>query len=404
MIPVALGLLSREGQVLPLQLQGEEGISQDRVLVLDQAEQSFTFVNVASEPVPSLLRGFSAPVLLDDGLTDADLLVLLQHDSDAFNRWEAGQRLALNRILAAVRSGTPLTLDAAYLDAMRAVLNHAGLDAAFKELALTLPGESYIAEQLDVVDPQAIHAAVEAAQVQIAAALRADWVAAFEANQVAGAYTPDPVSSGKRALANLALAMLVLDAKTSADTVWPGRAFQRFKDGGNMTDRLGALTALVNGHADLAEPALARFHQLFKGEALVIDKWFALQGRAAEQDGKTFAKVKSLLKHPDFTLKNPNRARSLIFSLCLFNPAAFHRADAAGYVLWAEQVLAIDAINPQLASRLARVMDRWASLAQPYRSAALEAIRRVAARPELSSDTREIIERALASENKEITA
>ncbi|CAN5134254.1 aminopeptidase N [soil metagenome] len=399
-IPVAMGLLSHEGQILPLQLQGEEAVTQDRVLVLDQAEQVFTFVNVASEPVPSLLRGFSAPVLLDDGLTDADLLVLLQHDTDAFNRWEAGQRLALNRILAAVRNGTPLTLDAAYLDAMRAVLNHARLDAAFKELALTLPGESYIAEQLDVVDPQAIHAAVEAAQVQIAAALRADWVAAFDANQVAGGYTPDPVSSGKRALANLALAMLVLDAKTSGDSVWPGRAFQRFKDAGNMTDRLGALSALVNGHADLADPALARFHALFKDEALVIDKWFALQGRAAEQGGKTFAKVKALLKHPDFTLKNPNRARSLIFSLCLFNPAAFHRSDAAGYVFWAEQVLAIDAINPQIASRLARVMDRWTSLAEPYRSAALEAIRRVAARPELSSDTREIIERALACEPK----
>ena len=395
-IPVALGLLSREGQVLALQLQGDEAISQDRVLVLDQAEQAFTFVNVTSAPVPSLLRGLSAPVLLDDGLTDADLLVLLQHDGDAFNRWEAGQRLALNRILAAVRAGTPLTLDAAYLDAMRAVLNHAGLDAAFKELALTLPGESYIAEQLDVVDPQAIHAAVDAAQVQIAAVLRADWVAAFDANQVAGGYTPDPVSSGKRALANLALAMLVLDAKTTRDTVWPGRAYQRFKEAGNMTERLGALSALVNAQSDLAEPALARFHALFKDEALVIDKWFALQGRAVEQGGKTFAKVRQLLKHPDFSLKNPNRARSLIFSLCLFNPAAFHRADAAGYVFWAEQVLAIDATNPQLASRLARVMDRWSALAEPYRSAALEAIRRVAARPELSSDVREIIERALS--------
>jgi len=399
-IPVALGLIGRDGQVLPLQLQGEDSVAQDCVLVLDQAEQAFTFINVASEPVPSLLRGFSAPVLLDDGLTDADLLVLLQHDGDAFNRWEAGQRLALNRILAAVRAGGPLTLDDAFLDAMRAVLHHAGLDAAFKELALTLPGESYIAEQLDVVDPQAIHAAVEAAQVQIAAALRDDWVAAFEANQIAGGYTPDPVSAGKRALANLALSMLVLDGRASGDTVWPGRAFQRFKDAGNMTDRLGALSALVNGHAELAEPALARFHAMFKHEALVIDKWFALQGRAAEQGGKTFAKVKALLKHPDFTLKNPNRARSLIFSLCMLNPAAFHRSDAAGYVFWAEQVLAIDAINPQIASRLARVMDRWAALAEPYRGAALEAIRRVAARPELSSDTREIIERALASEPK----
>ncbi|RQO63612.1 aminopeptidase N [Paucibacter sp. KBW04] len=396
-IPVALGLLSQEGQVLPLQLQGSAEVSNEQVLVLEEAQQSFAFVNLTSEPVPSLLRGFSAPVVLDDGLSDAQLLVLLQHDVDAFNRWEAGQRLALNRILAAVRSGQALQLDAAYLDAVRAVLRHPLLDSAFKEIALTLPGEAYIAEQLEVVDPQAIHAAVEAAQVQLAAALREDWITAFEANQIQGGYTPDPVSSGKRALANLALSMLVLDAQSTGDTVWPGRAYQRFKDAGNMTERLGALSALVGAHAELAEPALARFHELFKDDALVIDKWFALQGRTPEKDGRTFARVRQLLQHPDFTLKNPNRARSLIFSLCMFNPAAFHRADAAGYVFWAEQVLALDAINPQVAGRLARVMDRWNTLAEPYRSAALLAIRRVAAKAELSGDVREIITRALAS-------
>ena len=401
-IPVAMGLLNGEGQALPLQLQGEaEAAGADRVLVLDQAEQSFVFINVGikdgTAPVPSLLRGFSAPVVLDDGLSDAELLVLLKHDSDAFNRWEAGQRLALNRILAALRSGTALQLDEAYLDAMRAVLRHPQLDSAFKELALTLPAESYIAEQLDLVDPQAIHAVVDAAQKQLAQALREDWIAAFEANQVKGGYTPDPVSSGKRSLANLALSMLVMDAPRAGDTVWPGRAYQRFKDAGNMTDRLGALSALVNNHADLAEAALERFYELFKQDALVVDKWFALQGRTPEQDGKSFARVKALTQHPDFTLKNPNRARSLIFSLCMFNPAAFHRADAAGYVFWAEQVLALDAINPQVASRLARVMDRWTTLAEPYRSAALEAIRRVAAKSELSNDVREVISRALAS-------
>ncbi|WIV99403.1 aminopeptidase N [Kinneretia aquatilis] len=398
-IPVALGLLSAEGQALPLQLQGEDqAAGLERVIVLDEAEQSFVFTHVTSQPVPSLLRGFSAPVILDDGLSDADLLVLLQHDADAFNRWEASQRLALNRILAAVRSGSALQLDSAFIEAMRAVLRHPELDAAFKDLALTLPGEGYIAEQLEVVDPQAIHAAVEAARSQLAQALREDWIEAFEANQIQGGYTPDPVSSGKRALANLALSMLVLDAARSGDTVWPGRAYQRFKDAGNMTERLGALSALVNAHAELAEPALARFHELFKDDALVIDKWFALQGRTPELDGKSFARVKQLTQHPDFTLKNPNRARSLISSLCMFNPAAFHRADAAGYVFWAEQVLALDAINPQIASRLARAMDRWTTLAQPYRSAALEAIRRVAAKPDLSSDVREVIDRALESD------
>ncbi|MBB2484392.1 aminopeptidase N [Mitsuaria sp. WAJ17] len=397
-IPVTMGLLSREGQVLPLQLQGEAApVGTERVLVLDEAEQHFVFTGVGSEPVPSLLRGLSAPVILDDGLSDAELLVLLQHDADAFNRWEASQRLALNRILQAVRTGEALVLDSAYLDAMRAVLRDPQLDAAFKELALTLPGEGYVAEQLEVVDPQEIHDAVEAAHMQLAAELADDWAAAYEANQVKAGYEPSPVQSGQRALANLALAMLVLNATRNGDSVWPGRAYQRFKDATNMTERLGALAALVNAHAELAEPALQRFHALFKHEALVVDKWFALQARAAEHGGKTFARVKQLLQHPDFTLKNPNRARSLLASLCMFNPAAFHRADAAGYVLWAEQVQLLDGINPQLAGRVARAMDRWTVLAEPYRSAAREAIARVAAKPELSNDVREIVERALAS-------
>ncbi|PZP34398.1 MAG: aminopeptidase N [Roseateles depolymerans] len=392
-IPVALGLLSRAGQALALDASG----ATEQVVVLDQAEQRFVFQGITAEPVPSLLRGFSAPVVLDDGLSDADLLVLLQHDSDAFNRWEASQRLALNLMLRALRSGEALTLGDDYIAAMRALLTHPTLDAAFKELALTLPTESYLAEQLDVVDPQAVHAVWMAAQRQLASALRADWAAAFEANQIQGGYKADPVSSGKRALANLALSMLVLDAQASGDTVWPGKAYQRFKDASNMTDRLGALAALVAAGAELATPALERFHALFKDDPLVIDKWFALQAQAPEQDGRVFARVKALTKHADFTLKNPNRARSLLASLCMLNPAAFHRADAGGYVFWAEQVIAIDAINPQLASRIARAMDRWAQLAEPYRSAAREAVARVAAKPDLSPDVREIVERALAS-------
>ncbi|MGE0674944.1 MAG: aminopeptidase N C-terminal domain-containing protein, partial [Methylibium sp.] len=210
---------------------------------------------------------------------------------------------------------------------------------------------------------------------------------------------PDAHSAGQRALANLALAMLVLDATTSGDTVWPGRAYQRFKDAGNMTDRFGALSALVNAHAELAVPALERFHALFKGEALVIDKWFALQAGASEpvgeHAGRVFTRAKALLQHADFSLRNPNRARSVLAALFLNNPAAFHRRDAAGYVFWAERVCEVDAINPQLASRLARALDRWRALAEPYRSAAREAIARVAAKPELSEDTREIVTRAL---------
>ncbi len=397
-VPLAMGLISRNGAALPLRPDGDaDPTGTHRVLVLNAAHSRYTFTDIASAPVPSLLRGFSAPVILSDDLSDADLLVLLQHDSDPFSRWEAGQRLALNRLLAATHDGGALTLDEAFIAAMRDILRHPALDAAFKDMVLTPPSEAYVAEKLTVVDPQHIHSAREAMRAQLAAALRDDWAWAYEQHQVAGAYTPDAVSAGKRSLANQALSMLCLDAVARGDAIWPGRAFQRFKDAANMTDRLGALAALVNAHAELAAPALERFHAMFKGEALVIDKWFALQATAPEVDGRVFARAQQLLTHPDFSIRNPNRARSLIASLCMMNPAAFHRADAAGYGFWADRVLELDAANPQLAARMARIMDRWSRLAEPYRSAARGAISRVAAQPDLSSDVREIVSRALAS-------
>ena len=397
-IPLAIGLVGRDGKALPVQLEDEaaNGLT-ERVLVLEEARSFFTFVNVDVEPVPSLLRGFSAPVVLVDGLADADLLVLLQHDSDPFNRWEAGQRLALGRLLAAARSDAPLELDVPFIDAMRAVLRHPTLAPAFKEAVLTLPSEGYLAEQLDPVDPPRIHAARMGLMKQLASALRTDWEWAFEAHQVAGAYSPDPVSAGKRSLANRALAMLCLDAVEHGDSVWPGRAYQRFKDATNMTDRLGALTALLRSNAQHAEPALHRFYELFRHEPLVIDTWFSLQAAAPEVDGKVLARVRQLLRHADFSLRNPNRARSLLGAFCNGNPAAFHRADGAGYALWADQVLLLDSINPQFAARFARVLDRWSQLVEPYRSAARAAIQRVAAKPDLSGNVREIVTNALAN-------
>ncbi|MBN9341705.1 MAG: aminopeptidase N C-terminal domain-containing protein, partial [Comamonadaceae bacterium] len=261
---------------------------------------------------------------------------------------------------------------------------------------LTLPSEAYIAEQLGEVDPQRVHAVREAMRAQLAQELHADWAWAWEQHQDCGAYRPDAVSSGRRALAGLALSMLCLAARASGDTVWPGKTYQRFKIAANMTDRFNALSALVgSGHA-LAQPALARFHALFKDEALVIDKWFALQASAPDRGGDVLPAVRQLMKHQQFSLKNPNRARSVIFSYCSANPGAFHRADAAGYVFWADRVLELDALNPQVAARLSRALDRWRKLAEPYRTAAREAIARVAAKPDLSNDVREVVTRALA--------
>jgi aminopeptidase N len=303
----------------------------------------------------------------------------------------------LHRLLGAIRGEREPQLDAAFVGAMRSVLRHPELDPAFKRLVLELPEENLLAEQLEVVHPQRIHGVREVMLAQLARELHDDWQWAFEAHQVSGAYSPDPASAGRRALANLALAMLCLDAARRGDTVWPGRAYQRVKDAGNMTERLGALGALVDSHAELSERALAHFHTSFRHEALVLDKWFTLQAMMPERaDGRAFARVKQLLQHPDFSLRNPNRARSLILAFCTSNPAAFHRTDAGGYVLWADVVREVDGFNSQLAGRMARVMDRWTHLAEPYRAAAREAIARVAAKPDLSAGVREIVERGLA--------
>jgi aminopeptidase N len=287
-------------------------------------------------------------------------------------------------------------LDDACIGALRDVLRHPTLDAAFKELVLTLPSETYMAEQLAVVDPQRIHAVREAMRGQLATALQADWQWAFETHQTPGGYSPDATSSGRRALANLALANLCLAARDSGDAVWPGKTYQRFKDATNMTDRMGALSALVSSGHELAGDALARFHSLFLHEELVIDKWFALQAGAPDRGGDVLPRVRQLTKHADFSLRNPNRARSLVSTYCQANPGAFHRTDASGYVFWSERVMELDGINAQVAARLARALDRWTKLAEPYRSAAREAIARVAAKPDLSNDVREVVTRALA--------
>ena len=390
-IPVKVGLLNQQGQAL---------FGHDKTLVLSEASQSFVFENIDSEPTPSLLRNFSAPVNLDCDLTDTQWLSILAHDTDAFNRWEAGQRLAVQAALRFIRSEknpqADAVLDNGYLNAMRTVLSNPALDAAFKELVLTLPSETYISEQLESVDPQYVHAVREAMRHELATGLDADWQICYAQNRVLGAYSPDAISSGQRALSNMALHMLCLASHQQDSAVWPGKALQAFKDASNMTDRFGALSALVSsGHA-FAEPALVQFHALFKNEALVIDKWFALQAAAPDRSGNILPVVRQLMQHADFNLRNPNRARSLIFSYCSANPGGFHRSDAAGYVFWSERVIELDAFNPQVAARLARALDRWKKLAEPYRQAAKAAIERVAAKADLSNDVREVVTRALA--------
>ncbi|WP_211461871.1 aminopeptidase N [Collimonas silvisoli] len=414
-IPVAVGLLDSKGNDMPLRLQtdgkgkasGDAGAATTRVLELTKAQQTFRFVDVAEQPVPSILRNFSAPVVLDAAYSDAELAFLLAHDSDPFNRWEAGQRLATRSLLAltaaaqdASQAGHVATLQdvldnaasnsGALSEAFSLILNDATLDAAFREQTLTLPSEALLAEQTDVIDPQAIHKSRQYLRGKLGQALKDDLLAAYHANQTPGAYSPDAEASGKRGLKNVALAYLI----QADDAVAHALAQQQYDNANNMTDRLAALVALTNSSAPGKAAALEKFYKDFEQEALVIDKWFALQATAHTAD---VAAIRALSEHPAFTLKNPNRARSLIFSFCSGNPVNFHAVDGSGYEFWADQVIELNGVNPQVAARLARSLDRWRKYAPVLQEKMRAALQRVAEAPHLSKDVLEVIGKALAN-------
>ena len=398
-IPVAIGLLDSRGKDMPLRLEGGQTDETPGTMVLEltEATQTFRFTQVAERPVPSVLRGFSAPVILDIDYSDDELAFLMANDSDAFNRWEAGQRLAMRRMLAlteAVQNNHALSdaelAESVLNTAFRATLNDSVLDPAFRELALTLPAETVVAEQMQVVDPHAIHAVRRFLRRSLASSLRVDWMVAYQANRTPGTYSPDPVSTGKRALKNLALSYIVENDDAEAHHL----AQTQYDNANNMTDRIAALTALTNSSAAGRDSALASFYEEFEQEALVIDKWFSLQVTSRTTD---VAAVRALMKHPAFTLKNPNRARSLIFSFCNGNPSQFHAVDGSGYAFWAEQVIALNAINPQVAARLARTLDRWRKYAPALQEKMHAALKKVARTKDLSKDVLEVITKSLSN-------
>jgi len=399
-IPVAVGLLDSLGADMLLVPDGEQvqGAPTTRVLELTETSQTFRFTGIYEKPVPSLLRDFSAPVILEYDYSDDELAFLMAHDSDPFNRWEAGQRLATRRLLALTsmaQDQEPMRDSTANLEAYAAavhkVVNDATLDPAFREVVLTLPSEGVLAEQMDVIDPQAIHTARQFTRRLLARTLRNELVQIYDLHQTPGAYSPDALSAGKRGLKNASL--LYLSELDDTDT--HQMAQTQYDQADNMTDRMAALTALQNSSAPGRKDALERFYSEFEDEPLVIDKWFSLQATARTTD---VAAVRALMKHPAFSLKNPNRARSLIFSFCNANPAQFHAADGSGYDFWAEQVIALDPINPQVAARLARSLDRWRKYAPALQEKMQAALQRVAGTPRLSKDVSEVISKALATD------
>ena len=357
------------------------------LLELTQRTQSWTFDGISSRPVLSINRDFSAPIQLDFQQSEADLLTLFSGDDDSFNRWEAGQKLAMQMIL---NRRLP---DEKLIEAYRNILLDPHLDPAFKELALTLPAETYLYEQCSSVDPQQIFAARRAFRKEIAKQLQLEWAALYQQMQTPGPFKPDAVSAGKRALKNLALNMLL-----EADgAIWTPMAVNQYRVADNMTDRYAALAAMVIHGSKAADECLTDFYGRYVNDALVIDKWFALQSGRPPVDGleTTLSDVKRLREHPAFKLNNPNRVRSVIHAFCSNNPASFHQADGSGYAFWADSILALDPINPQIAARLARALDRWRLFAQPYQNQMKVALERVSVSETLSPDVREVVGKAL---------
>ena len=395
-IPLALGLLMADGSEQPLRCEGEAAASgTDRVLDVTEAEQHFVFEDVPARPVPSLLRRFTAPVTLKYDYSEAALANLMAHDSDAFNRWEAGQRLATLLILRnarALQDGTreeDLEAPESFIRAFGRVLAHGNRDPAFAAEALALPSETFLAEQMEIVDPDALHSSRLALRRRIAARLRLALMVAYDTNATRDAYSPDAASAGRRGLKNLALAYLVEIDDADVRRI----ALRQFEQADNMTDAMAALVALASSTGEERTGALAAFYERWKDEPLVVDKWLAVQ--ATSRLPGTLEEVRRLTAHPAFDIRNPNKVYALVRGFCA-NHVHFHAADGSGYAFAAERTIEIDAFNPQVAARVARSFDRWKrfdALRQAHARAALVRIRDTAG---LSRDVAEIISRALA--------
>jgi aminopeptidase N len=400
-IPFAVGLVDSTGYDLPLELANGGPLRVERepngattaILPLVEAEQRFVFGNVPEKPVPSLLRGFSAPVHVRNEHSDEELGLLMAHDLDSFNRWEASQLLATRVLLAGaetIRAARDFTVPALFSDAIGRVLTDGARDPGFAAECLQLPSENYLAECSDCAYPDAIHSARQKAIREIATRYRTRFEGAFRHFSVPGPYSPDATAMGRRALRNTALGYITsIDDATSR-----ALAFLELRRAANMTDAMAALVCLSDSAGAERERALAMFYDKWKDEALVIDKWFYVQATAALPG--TLGRVKALMAHPAFDLKNPNRARSLLHAFAMSNPLHFHAADGSGYGFIAEQVIALDRLNPQVASRLARAFDRWKKYdegRQAHARAALESIR---AAGDISGNVEEVVDHALA--------
>ncbi|TNH16731.1 aminopeptidase N [Halomonas sp. BL6] len=391
-IPVRMGLVgTKSGQDLTLTLDGNK-IGKDAVIHLTDDEQTFIFTEVAEAPVPSLLRDFSAPVKLHFPYSREDLAFLLTHDSDGFNRWDAGQRLALlalDDLIAAHRNGVEKVMDNRVIEAFRLLLTSSMDDKAVLAEMLTLPSEAYIAEQQPIVDVDAIHAAREFVRQSLALALRDEFLAVYKANVSDAPYAPTPEQMAQRSLKNVALAYLM----SIEDDEIVALCEAQFATDHNMTDVRHALTLLVHSdHDDVSAPALKAFGEAWAHDPLVMDQWFTIQVTRPQPD--VLERVEYLMQHPAFSMKNPNKVRALIGAFAQ-NRINFHRLDGKGYALLADAVIELNRLNPEIAARLITPLTRWQRFDETRQQLMRAELERIKREP-LSSNVFEVVEKALA--------
>ncbi len=388
-IPLVAGLVGRDGadlSVHPDELP--EATPGEHLLELRHADATFTYSGLTERPIPSLLRGFSAPVRLDYPYADEQLAFLFAHDGDDFNRWEAGQRLA-TRILLQWVEGGPATLPALFRDAFQRTLTDRAADPALVAEALTLPTESYLAEQMAVVDVDGIRRARQALRLALASTLETELAAEYERCTLEGPWRGDAAAVAHRRLRNVVLDYLA----ASGDDAACERCLAQYDDADNMTDALPALALLAEFEAPAAGERLRDFYRRWRGEPLVVDKWFRIQ--ATSRHPATLARVRKLTTHESFDIHNPNRLRALIGAFCQGNQAGFHDPSGEGYTLLSEHVIKLDHSNPQIAARLLTPLTRWRRYDEQRAGMMRAELERIAGRPQLSSDVHEVVARSL---------
>jgi aminopeptidase N len=377
-------------------LEGEEQSAgaTTRVLSVTEAEQSFRFSSLPSRPVLSPLRGFSAPVRLRYERDAEQLAFLVAHDSDAFNRWDAAQELSCQAITARVKGGSAdmkgSLLDACLLDSFAKVLANPPDDLSFLALLLSLPSEEYVSARLDVIDPDAVHSARQSLRMQLATALHVDLERLYQSHHRDEPTRIDSAAVGCRRVKNTSLGYLMALETDAAYRL----CSSQFESATGMTDQIAALSLAVNSRHPARQRYLDAFYTQWRREALVIDKWFAIQASCSLPG--TLADVEALMRHDDFDLKTPNRVRSLIGMFSQSNPVNFHSIDGTGYVFAADQIIALNALNPQIAARLAGALTQWRRYGEVRGALIRVQLERIAGTEGISKDVYEVASKSLA--------